>query len=96
MTLADRLLGFQPTVGLREGMARQTAWLAELGNEVRASLLALHAAKTSGDDATVTITDLAAQVAPPGPVAADIGCGRGTITLGLARRLAPAQLIALD
>jgi hypothetical protein len=44
---------------------------------------ALHAAKISGEDATATITDLAAQVTPTNPVVCDIGCGRGTTTLAL-------------
>lgn len=57
---------------------------------------ALHAAKISGGNATTTIVDLAAQSAPTAPVVCDIGCGRGTTTMALARRLAPARLIALD
>lgn len=57
---------------------------------------ALHAAKISGGDATGTIADLAAQHAPATPTVCDIGCGRGTTTLALADRLAPARLIALD
>lgn len=57
---------------------------------------ALHAAKISGGDATTTIIDLAARSAAPSPVVCDIGCGRGTTTLQLAARLAPARLIAVD
>ncbi|MGH3614344.1 MAG: class I SAM-dependent methyltransferase [Pseudonocardia sp.] len=57
---------------------------------------ALHAAKISGGDATATIVDLAASSAVPSPVVCDIGCGRGTTTLRLAARLAPARLIAVD
>lgn len=57
---------------------------------------ALHAAKISGEDATATITEQAAQVTPTNPVVCDIGCGRGTTTLALAACLAPQQLIALD
>ncbi|MGH3801081.1 MAG: class I SAM-dependent methyltransferase [Pseudonocardiaceae bacterium] len=57
---------------------------------------ALHAAKISGADATATIVDLAARSTPAAPVVCDIGCGRGTTTLALAERLAPARLIALD
>jgi hypothetical protein len=57
---------------------------------------ALHAAKISGDDATTTIVDLAAQSTPATPVICDIGCGRGTTTLHLATDLTPARLIALD
>jgi SAM-dependent methyltransferase len=57
---------------------------------------ALHAAKISGEDATATIVDLAARSAPAAPVVCDIGCGRGTTTLALAARFAPARLIALD
>ncbi len=57
---------------------------------------ALHAAKISGGDATATIVELAAQCALANLVVCDIGCGRGTTTLQLARRLAPARLIALD
>jgi SAM-dependent methyltransferase len=57
---------------------------------------ALHAAKISGDNATTTIVDLAAQFAPDAAVVCDIGCGRGTTTVQLARRLAPGRLIAVD
>jgi SAM-dependent methyltransferase len=58
---------------------------------------ALHAAKISGTDATATIAELAARSAPASPaVVCDLGCGRGTTTLALAARLAPARLIALD
>ncbi|MYW91707.1 class I SAM-dependent methyltransferase [Amycolatopsis rubida] len=57
---------------------------------------ALHAAKISGGDATAAVVDLAASSAVPAPRICDIGCGRGTTTLRLATRLAPAQLIAVD
>lgn len=57
---------------------------------------ALHAAKIHGDDATTTIVGLAARSAPAGAVVADIGCGRGSTTVALARRLTPARLIAID
>lgn len=57
---------------------------------------ALHAAKTNGADATRTLVGLAAHAAPPEPVVADLGCGRGTTALALADRLAPAQLLAID
>ncbi|WP_409493973.1 class I SAM-dependent methyltransferase [Amycolatopsis sp. cmx-11-12] len=57
---------------------------------------ALHTAKIAGDDATATLVELAAHSAPPSPVVCDIGCGRGSTTLQLAQRLAPARLIALD
>lgn len=57
---------------------------------------ALHAAKISGEDATATITELAAHVAPIHPAVCDIGCGRGTASLALARRLNPRRMIALD
>lgn len=57
---------------------------------------ALHAAKISGADATTTIADLAAQSTSDSPAVCDIGCGRGSTTLRLAARLAPARLIAVD
>ena len=57
---------------------------------------ALHAAKISGEDATATITELAARGAPARPVVCDIGCGRGTTTIDLATRLAPRQVVAVD
>lgn len=57
---------------------------------------ALHAAKVSGENATATITELAAHLAPVRPVVCDIGCGRGTTTLALATRLGPRRLTALD
>src|SRR5437867_3820192 len=57
---------------------------------------ALHAAKVSGDDATATITALAADSSTAAPVVCDIGCGRGTTTLHLATHLRPSRLIAVD
>ena len=57
---------------------------------------ALHAAKTAGEDATATISELAAHVFPAQPVVGDIGCGRGTTTLALTARLQPRRMIALD
>jgi len=57
---------------------------------------ALHAAKTAGQDATATITTLAARHISSGQVVCEIGCGRGTTALALAAALAPRTLIALD
>lgn len=42
LSLARRLLGYRPRVGLREGMARQAEWLAALPDSLRASLLPDH------------------------------------------------------
>jgi nucleoside-diphosphate-sugar epimerase len=39
LSVARRLLGYRPQVGLREGMARQTDWLAGLPDSLRTSLL---------------------------------------------------------
>lgn len=39
LSLARRLLGYRPQVGLREGMARQTHWLTALPDSLRTSLL---------------------------------------------------------
>ncbi|MGH3931605.1 MAG: NAD-dependent epimerase/dehydratase family protein, partial [Pseudonocardiaceae bacterium] len=39
LTLAHRMLGYRPSVGLREGMARQAEWLAGLPESLRMSLL---------------------------------------------------------
>jgi nucleoside-diphosphate-sugar epimerase len=39
LTLARRVLGYQPTVGLREGMARQAAWLSTLPDPLHQPLL---------------------------------------------------------
>jgi SAM-dependent methyltransferase len=59
---------------------------------------ALHAAKASGSDATATIAELAGRASPHdrAPAVGDIGCGRGSTTLALAARLAPARVVALD
>lgn len=60
---------------------------------------ALHRARTSGRHAGEVIADLAAQAQPANsrhPQMADIGCGRGTTTGMLARRLPTSQLVALD
>lgn len=40
LTLARRVLGYEPTVGLREGMTRQADWLADLGGSRRTLLVA--------------------------------------------------------
>lgn len=55
---------------------------------------ALHRAKISGEDATATITGLAAMTPEPAQVL-DIGCGRGTTTISLARRY-PGAVTAID
>jgi nucleoside-diphosphate-sugar epimerase len=39
LSLARRLLGYRPRVGLREGMARHADWLAALPDSQRMSLL---------------------------------------------------------
>ncbi|MGH3800146.1 MAG: NAD-dependent epimerase/dehydratase family protein [Pseudonocardiaceae bacterium] len=39
LTLAHRMLGYRPSTGLREGMARQAEWLAGLPDSARMSLL---------------------------------------------------------
>ncbi len=39
LTAARHLLGYRPTVGLEEGMARQLAWLTELSPPLRQNLL---------------------------------------------------------
>jgi nucleoside-diphosphate-sugar epimerase len=39
LTLAHRMLGYRPSVGLREGTARQAEWLAGLPDSMRMSLL---------------------------------------------------------
>jgi SAM-dependent methyltransferase len=58
---------------------------------------ALHRARVSGRHAAEVIADLAAEAA--GPVAgmvADLGCGRGTTTCLLARRLPRFRVVAVD
>nr|WP_221378308.1 class I SAM-dependent methyltransferase [Actinoplanes polyasparticus] len=57
---------------------------------------ALHRAKTTGADATTTITTLAATTNPFPDRLADIGCGRGTTTVGLARQYPSAAIVAVD
>lgn len=57
---------------------------------------ALLTAKTSGDNATATIVDLAARHAPKHPTVCEIGCGRGTVTLALAEALTPARHTVVD
>lgn len=58
---------------------------------------ALHRARVSGRHAADVIADLAADAASPAPgVIADIGCGRGTTTLTLARRFPRARIAAID
>ncbi len=57
---------------------------------------ALLTAKTTGENATTTIVDLATRHAPKHPTVCEIGCGRGTVTLALAEALAPAQHTVVD
>jgi SAM-dependent methyltransferase len=57
---------------------------------------ALHRAKVSGADATETIAALAMAVQPTPTRVADIGCGRGTTTVRLARQYPAAAIIAVD
>ncbi|GIM97945.1 class I SAM-dependent methyltransferase [Paractinoplanes toevensis] len=57
---------------------------------------ALHRAKTTGADATATITTLAAATNPFPDRVADIGCGRGTTTVALARQYPSATIVAVD
>jgi SAM-dependent methyltransferase len=54
----------------------------------------LHRAKINGPDATATILTLA-QGGSPGRIL-DIGCGRGTTTLGLTRHHPGSRVIAID
>ncbi|WP_203837560.1 class I SAM-dependent methyltransferase [Winogradskya humida] len=56
----------------------------------------LHRAKTTGADATATITILAAATNPLPNRVADIGCGRGTTTVALARQYPSAAIVAVD
>lgn len=57
---------------------------------------ALARAKTSGRHAAEVVADLIAEYHPDPDVVVDIGCGRGTSTITLARRLSPALLLAAD
>ena len=60
---------------------------------------ALHQARISGRHAGQVITDLAEDVVGPGgrdALVADVGCGRGTTTRMLARRLPAARVVAVD
>ncbi len=57
---------------------------------------ALHRAKTTGADATATITTLAAANTPNPSRVLDVGCGRGTATIALARAFPTAAVLAVD
>lgn len=59
---------------------------------------ALHRAKVAGSDVTQAITATVGQKARlrPGSVIADIGCGRGSVTLALARHFPRCRVIAID
>jgi len=59
---------------------------------------ALGRAKRTGRHAAQVIAELATANLPPGPcrIVVDVGCGRGTTTRTLARRLACAGLVAVD
>ncbi|UQU66834.1 class I SAM-dependent methyltransferase [Couchioplanes caeruleus] len=57
---------------------------------------ALHRAKIIGADATETIAALAMAAHPAPARVADIGCGRGTTTVRLARQYPTAAIVAVD
>lgn len=57
---------------------------------------ALHAAKTSGENAAATIARLARTAAPRADIAVDIGGGSGAVARHLAGPLAPARIVVLD
>lgn len=57
---------------------------------------AMHRAKVSGADATDTITALAAATGTAPDVIIDVGCGRGTTTVRLARQYPSAAILAID
>lgn len=50
-----------------------------------------HAKRTAEEAASFLLPELA-----PGSTLLDIGCGPGTITVGLARRIAPANAVGID
>jgi SAM-dependent methyltransferase len=55
------------------------------------SVLRSHAWRTAGNSAAYLLGEL-----HPGQRLLDVGCGPGTITLDLARRVAPGQVIGID
>jgi len=57
---------------------------------------ALHRARVAGRHAAEVILELAAEADPEPAVIADIGCGRGTTTLALAKRFPAARIAAVD
>lgn len=57
---------------------------------------ALHRAKTTGADATATITTLATASTPDPAWILDVGCGRGTTTVALAHRYPAAAVLGVD
>ncbi|MBN1172991.1 MAG: class I SAM-dependent methyltransferase [Micromonosporaceae bacterium] len=57
---------------------------------------ALHRAKTTGADATTTITTLATASTPNPAWILDVGCGRGTTTVALAHRYPAAAVLGVD
>ncbi|MGH3280796.1 MAG: class I SAM-dependent methyltransferase [Trebonia sp.] len=57
---------------------------------------ALHRARVVGRHAAEVITELAAEADPEPAIIADIGCGRGTTTLTLAKRFPNARITAID
>jgi ubiquinone/menaquinone biosynthesis C-methylase UbiE len=57
---------------------------------------ALHKAKIAGAEAAETICDLLVGAIDPGSLVVDLGCGRGTTSIALARRFGIRDLTAFD
>ena len=80
----------------RSAMTAYCGWYSAAMNDIythghHESVLRSHAWRTAGNSAAYLLGEL-----HPGQRLLDVGCGPGTITLDLARRVAPGQVIGID
>jgi SAM-dependent methyltransferase len=74
----------------------QVAALYRDTDRTRRRTTAVRTAKISGEDVTARIIDLAAEHSPVTPAICEIGCGHGSVAVGLAQRLHARRFLSVD